>query len=889
MRRGGLILGALCACAVACAPLDDIDDDTCGNAIVERERGEDCDTFGAEAGTMCRPPGGAGECRFDCSEGVSCPVGWGCGADAICREPSGHFAPGGDTIEAAGAARLRLADFDGDHRKDVLVSTFQSASVAYLDEGGRVGARVDRPTSELFPTAPPTDDLDGDGLADLVLNVGPIGLGVLRGRPERELAPTVQASFQSAAGSAEIRLLTLDALGLTLGDEVFVALDIPGFPVFPGSVENASSSPTPVFRLTESLTNIAGRMLAANLVDTPESGPCDEVVVGMRGDDEVRVFTPCVMVGAMQTYVVDAAPHVVSLPPGMTIASAVLLADLNGDGALDLVADVHDPLPPKCRGVAVAFGVGDGTFHSDPQAIPATDGDDSFVCLEATFVTWSGKPVVEPLSEGPLSDAGLFPLAMGDLDGDGVADVVSPRGVFIADHAQPTRLVQVYDTGAVAWSAAVIADMNDNGLPDVVGGSSDAAGLDFLNGAGEGLFNTFHIPTSGGVSQLTVGDYDGDLLLDLALVVDDPATDEDTMAVLFGEPAGAPAAPIEVGGLPSIQQLVSGRSLLRFLFSLEGSAATPDAQSDLAAISAAPGDGTRNIAILPGSTDRKLASPYLMIDPSGNEFGFGVPMQVLAGELGAGPGRDLAVWALGEPCAPPADRCMHLWNVPVGPDAKLGEAVITYTLDALLPNEKLATPSSATSDLDGDGVDEVVLALPGRGPGAPAGRVLVLRVDPATGLFGAPDEIALDMAVDFRGALEIADVDGDGARDLVLLSIQRDAGTLSVLWNDGGGAFDATRASTLDGATIGGASGFALLQADTDRELEIAIASGTGGRLADPRRDDADIRVRDATVGDLREASLVAAGDLDGDGLEDLATLTGSTVHLFFQSHGGAP
>ena len=75
----------------ACAELPPLAENLCGNAIVEAANGEDCDTF-AVGDLRCGAPGDlARSCRFVCDD-TDCPAGMACGADRMCRRPSGAFA-----------------------------------------------------------------------------------------------------------------------------------------------------------------------------------------------------------------------------------------------------------------------------------------------------------------------------------------------------------------------------------------------------------------------------------------------------------------------------------------------------------------------------------------------------------------------------------------------------------------------------------------------------------------------------------------------------------------------------------------------------------------------------------------------------------------------------
>src|SRR5579883_2961361 len=104
-RLASLALAASLAC---CADLPSLDAGVCGNGVIDP--GEDCDTYPVGPGTSCRPPGDpVGQCRLDCTPGSghACPSGWGCGTDAVCREPNGSFVRQQQVV-AADAWRLAM-------------------------------------------------------------------------------------------------------------------------------------------------------------------------------------------------------------------------------------------------------------------------------------------------------------------------------------------------------------------------------------------------------------------------------------------------------------------------------------------------------------------------------------------------------------------------------------------------------------------------------------------------------------------------------------------------------------------------------------------------------------------------------------------------------------
>ncbi len=118
---------ALAPLHAGCEDLSTLKADECGNGIIEA--GEDCDGVGLED-SACNAL-----CRLECTAEGACPSGYGCGADGLCRQPSGQFEAFGPALGLS-AERLSLADFDGDGQADLLASRGSSFSVAYVGPQG---------------------------------------------------------------------------------------------------------------------------------------------------------------------------------------------------------------------------------------------------------------------------------------------------------------------------------------------------------------------------------------------------------------------------------------------------------------------------------------------------------------------------------------------------------------------------------------------------------------------------------------------------------------------------------------------------------------------------------------------------------------------------------
>ena|SRR5271157_189108 len=179
---------------------------------------------------------------------------------------------------------------------------------------------------------------------------------------------------------------------------------------------------------------------------------------------------------------------------GGEFPNSVAVADLNGDGKLDLVVSNF-----ISGSVGVLLGNGDGTFQ------PVT-----------TYGTGGGWT--------PLS------VAVGDLNGDGKPDLVVATGVIPIGFSSNISVFMGNGDGtfqpavgyAIAADAAsvAIADVNGDGKPDLLVANSGGIGtVGVLLGNGDGTFQPAVFYGSGGVypSSVAVADVNGDGKLDLVV------------------------------------------------------------------------------------------------------------------------------------------------------------------------------------------------------------------------------------------------------------------------------------------------------------------------------------------------------------------------------------
>lgn len=207
-----------------------------------------------------------------------------------------------------------------------------------------------------------------------------------------------------------------------------------------------------------------------------------------------------------------------TLAPGSLLAvqagpRKVVLGDFNGDGKVDMaVAGAANQ--DAAGGVSILLGNEDGTFQ------PA--------------VTYS-------------SGEGTHDIAVGDFNGDGKADlVVAVEGVGINSvnvllgNGDGTFQSPVAYPAGTGPSSVMVADFNRDGIADIAiadgaGPGAGPGGVSVLLGIGDGTFQPpVFYPTGYGPEGVTVADFNGDGIPDLAVV----NGSSDNVSVLLGNGDG---------------------------------------------------------------------------------------------------------------------------------------------------------------------------------------------------------------------------------------------------------------------------------------------------------------------------------------------------------------
>jgi len=710
------------------------------------------------------------------------------------------------------------------------------------------------------PNAIATADLNGDGLFDLVTaNACSSNVSVLLGQTDHSFLLAPGSPFRVGASPHAIAVRDLNGDGLP--DLVTANPDTDNVSVLLGQNDHSfAPAPGSPFGVGASYP------VAVVVTDLDHDGLMD-IVTANENSGNVSVL-------------LGQSDHAFTAAPGSPFnveasPESVAVADLDGDGTLDIVtANAYSSSvsillgQPRLRfrpSLGSPFSVG-SSLYPRSVAVADLDGDGLADIVTAneygtvsvllgvrilsyrTFVPAAGSPFSNRTSDAEA-------IAVADFNGDGVFDLATANGY---SNSVSVMLGVSFGRGSYTVVAApkspfaagsspyglAVADFNGDGLADVATANRYSNDVTVLLGQNNYEF----VPVSGsaftvgpsGPAAVAVADLNGDGLPDLVLA----NQDSNNVSVLFNQPdhnfIPAAGSPIIVGSAPGALAIID----------LNG-----DRLLDLVAANASSND----VSVLIQQPDHSLA-------PAANSsfnVGFGFrPISVAAADLNADGLPDLVTAN-----ADSNDVSVLLQQ----PDQSFAPAPGSpFSVRAFAP------VSVAVADLNADGFADIVTANQG------SSSVSVLLGQPNTTFVTAPSS-PLQVG-DGPAFVATVDLNGDGLLDLVTANSYSD--DVSVLLQQVDHTFSPAPESPLSVGAGAGPRWLAFADINSDGMLDIVTANG-GSDDVSVLLGQNDHSFRLATNSPFRVGAsgmrALAVADLNGDGLPDVVTANEGGIVVLFQ------
>ena len=332
----------------------------------------------------------------------------------------------------------------------------------------------------------------------------------------------------------------------------------------------------------------SGGVLSESMVarDLNGDGKLDLVIANECTDSTCTAGSVSVLLGngdgTFQPAVTYKAPY---------FPNIVAIADLNGDGKLDIVAGTYcgnGDTTCLSSSATVLLGNGDGTFQAglgyaagsyvssvavgdlngDGKPDIVTDGCFDSICGNVAVLLGNGDGTFQAAMT--YGSGGASSVAIGDLNGDGKPDLAvinNGGGAEVLLGNGDGTFAETFSVGGFVAFSVVVADVNGDGKLDLVtanpcitstnGCPSGAVGV--LLGNGDGTFQNATIYSSGGVYAHSVvvvdvnGDGKADVVLGNTFTPNGPGSNA---AVLFGNGDGTFQSPVSYesgpGNAPSV-------------------------------------------------------------------------------------------------------------------------------------------------------------------------------------------------------------------------------------------------------------------------------------------------------------------------------------------------
>jgi len=453
-------------------------------------------------------------------------------------------------------------DFDGDGNQDVagLFEYGEKVLVLWGSGNGLFSSYYEFDLDEEAETVEAAD-LNGDGLPDLVLDTDSILLSFSQGN--RTFTPA-QPLLEPGEWSSSPAVADMDGDGFVdLASAIFVTGGTREIVFFWGAGDGTFPSSTRYEQESRLSDFVTG--------DLDNDGDTD-LMVELVGDNESREQVRALVNNGNRTFT-DSPPS--------TLAGWLYehhLFDTDGDSFPDLVA-VDENGSSGQGGVMVFRGNGDGTIAS-PRREPIHEDSAYFVCDDFNQDGWMDLAISAPdysypelhvwlgnsdgSFDGPAVyqlDDDLYYLETADFNLDRYPDLLTRQGglyeIRPGTASGGFQSPQAIDTGH-PHSFVAIADLNQDGIPDLAISSRSDTVVSVLLGDGAGGFlQQADLPAGVEPFWVTAADFTGDGWTDLA-VEDSGTFPDEEVHVFSGNGDGSFGAPVTSTAPFSAWDLIPG-------------------------------------------------------------------------------------------------------------------------------------------------------------------------------------------------------------------------------------------------------------------------------------------------------------------------------------------
>ena len=410
--------------------------------------------------------------------------------------------------------RVTIGDATGNGKLDILTANKGSNTISILlNEGdGTFGPQLTLPTGTR-PGDVTVADLNGDGIPDLIAsNYADDTLSIYLGEGDDKFTPPeIDAIDQGPGFAGPVQVVVADLTGDGIPDLIYADY-VSGNVAVQLGIGYGAFGPAKTYP-----TAAGSHDLAA--VDLTGTGKIDLVTVNAV-DNSVSVL----MGNGNGTFEPETVYPVGTNPYSLAIA------ELDGDGTPDIVVSNRGG-----NTVSVLLGNGDGTFQpqetfptgTTPRSVAAAElapdgpvelltanlGDDTASILtgrgDGTFSYGAQQTAPAP----PLAP---FQVVVADLNGDGIPDIVTANrqnssvSVLLGNRDGSFQTKETFPTGQGPFSVA-IADLTGDGIPDIITGNYESATVSVLLGNGDGTFKPFfNLQAGSDPYDVKVADLTGD-------------------------------------------------------------------------------------------------------------------------------------------------------------------------------------------------------------------------------------------------------------------------------------------------------------------------------------------------------------------------------------------